>query len=64
MAQRIKNQPALLETQETKVQPLAREDPLEEEMSTHSSIFAEKFYGQRSLADYSQWGTKESDTTG
>ena len=64
MAQRIKNPPALLETQEARVQPLAREDPLEEEMSTHSSIFAEKSYGQRSLADYSQWGTKESDTTG
>ena len=64
MAQRIKNPPAFLETQETRVQPLAREDPLEEEMSTHSSIFAEKSYGQRSLADYGQWGTKESDTTG
>ena len=29
----------------------------------YSSILAGKFHGQRSLADYSQWGYKESDTT-
>ena len=28
------------ETQETRVQSLDQEDPLEEEMATHSSIFA------------------------
>ena len=28
------------ETQETQVQSLAREDPLEKEMATHSSILA------------------------
>ena len=28
------------ETQETRVQPLGREDPLEEEMATHSRILA------------------------
>ena len=32
--------PALQETQETQVQPLGREDPLEEGMVTHSSILA------------------------
>ena len=33
-------------------------------MATHSSILAwKKFYGQRSLAGYSPWGCKESDTT-
>ena len=49
--------------QETQVQSLGQEDPLEEEMATHSSIFPWKFYGQRSLAGYSPWGHKESDTT-
>ena len=29
-----------LPVQETRVQPLGREDPLEEEMTTHSSILA------------------------
>ena len=35
---------------------------LEEEMATHSSIFAEEFHGQRSPAGYSARGRKESDT--
>ena len=39
------------------------EDPLEKGMATHSSILAGKFHGQRSLAGYSPWGHKESDTT-
>ena len=34
-----------------------------EEMATPSSILAGKFHGQRSLAGYSPWGQKESDTT-
>ena len=36
-AQMIKNPPAM---QETGVQSLGREDPLEEDMATHSSIIA------------------------
>ena len=49
------------ETQETWVQSLGQEDPLEKEMATHSSILA---HGQRSLVGYSPWwGCKESDTT-
>ena len=36
MAQWIKNLPAM---QETWVQSLGREDPLEKEMATHSNIF-------------------------
>ena len=40
-----------------------REDPLEKEMATHSSIFPRKFHGQRSLAGYSPWGHEESDAT-
>ena len=35
--------------QHTQVQSLDQEDPLEEEMTTHSNIFAGKFYGQKSL---------------
>ena len=49
------------ELQETQVPSLGREDPLEEEMATHSSILAGKSHGQRSLAGYSPWGHKESD---
>ena len=40
MAQRVKNLPAMRETQETLVQSLSQEDSLEEEMATHSSILA------------------------
>ena len=50
-------------TQETWVQSLGREDPLEEEMATHSSILSGKSHGQRTLAGYSPWGHKESDPT-
>jgi len=42
MAQQVKNLPTMQETQETQVQFLGREDPLEEEMATHSSILARK----------------------
>ena len=51
------------ETQEMQVQSLGWEDALEKEMATCSSIIAWKFHGQRSLAGYSPWGCKESDTT-
>ena len=37
MAQKVKNLPAV---QETQVQSLGPEDPLEKEMAIHSSIFA------------------------
>ena len=37
MAQRLKRLPAM---QETWVQSLGQEDPLEEEIATHSSVFA------------------------
>ena len=39
MAQTVKHLPAM---QETRVQPLCREDPLEKEMATHSSTLAWK----------------------
>ena len=40
MAQWEKNLLAMQETQETQVQSLGWEDPLEKEMATHSSILA------------------------
>ena len=50
--------------QKTWIRSLDWEDPLEEGMATHSSIFClENPHGQRSLAGYSTWGRKESDTT-
>ena len=49
------------EPPETRVQSPGWEDPLEEEMATHSSILPGESHGQRSLAGYSQWGCKELD---
>ena len=42
---------------------LSQEDPLKEEMATHSNILAGKSHGQKILAGYSPWGHIESDTT-
>ena len=55
VVQMVKNLPAM---QDTRVQFLGREDPLEEEMATHSSILAWRIHGQRSLVGYSPWVTK------
>ena len=54
----VKNLPAM---QETWVQSLGWEDPLEKVMATHSSIPAGEFHRQRSQAGYSPWGLKASD---
>ena len=51
------------ETQETWVQSLGREDPLEEEKATHSSILAWRIPSEE-LAAYSPWGHKALDVTG
>ena len=51
----VKNPPAM---QETQVRSLAREDPLEGRMATHSNILAWKSHGQGRLAGYSPWGCK------
>ena len=50
MAQTVKSLPA---TREARIQYMGREDPLEKEMATHSSILAGKSYGRRSLVGYS-----------
>ena len=55
VAQTVKQLPVM---QETWVQSLGQEDPLEKEMATHSSILAWKFHGWRSLIGYSPWVAK------
>ena len=52
-------QPAM---QETWMQSLGLEDPLEKEMATHSVFLLRKLHGQWSLVVYSPWG-HESDMT-
>ena len=59
MAQTVKNRPAV---QETQVQSLGWEDPLEKGLATHSSILGKEFHGQKGLVGYSPWKHKESDT--
>ena len=51
------------EMQEMWVRSLHREEPLESEMATHSSILAWKSHGQRSLVGHSPSGHIESDRT-
>ena len=60
VAQRLKRLPA---SWETWVQSLGREDPLEKEVATHSSILSWRIPWTESLVGYSPWGCKESDTT-
>ena len=60
VAQTVENLPAM---QETRVQSLGHEDPLEKGVSTHSSILAWRIHGQRSLAGFGPWGCKELETT-
>ena len=52
------NPPAM---QETQVQSLGWEDPLEKGMATHSSILLWKIPWTEEPAGYSPWGHKESD---
>ena len=59
----VKNPLAMQEMQEMWVPSLGRQDFLEEEMATHSSILPEKSHGQKSLAGYSRWGRKDSNMT-
>ena len=60
LAQAVKN---LTGMQKTWVQSLGQEDPLEKGMVTTLVFLPREFHGQRSLADYSPWSHKESDTT-
>ena len=60
MAQAVKN---LLAMQETWLQSLDWEDPLEKGMAIHSSILAWRIPWIEKLGGYSSWGRKESDRT-
>ena len=62
MAQPIKNLPAMLETEETQVQSLVWEDPLEEGMVTHSSILAWRIPMDRGARWATVHGVAESST--
>ena len=57
VAQTVKNPPAM---QETWVQYLGREDPLENGVATHFGILTGKPHGEWSLVGCSPWGRKES----
>ena len=60
IAQLVKNLPAM---QETLVQFLGQEDPLEKEMATHSSIVAWRIPGTEEPGGLQSMGLQESDTT-
>ena len=49
--------------QETWVQSLSREDPLEEEWLPTPIFLPRECHRQRNLMSYSPWGRKESDMT-
>ena len=51
------------ETQETPVQPLDQEVPWRRIGQLTLLLLPGEFHGQRSLAGYSPWGCKETDTT-
>ena len=60
MAQSVKNPPAM---QETWVQSLGQEDPLEEVWQPTPVFLPGESHGQRSLVGYSPRGCKEFNTT-
>ena len=60
VAQSVKNLPAM---QETWVQSLGPEDPLQKEMATHSSILAWKIPMDRGAWWVQSMGSQELDTT-
>ena len=49
--------------QETQVQSLGQEDPLEKRIATHSSILSWRIPWAEEPVGYNPWGCKESDTT-
>ena len=61
MAQWVNNMPAVQETQEIWVRSLGQEDALEEEMASHSRIFAWEIPWTQELAGLQPMGSQESD---
>ena len=60
MAQSVKNLPAM---QETWVQSLGQEDPLQKEMATHSSILAWRIPWTEEPGGLQSMGSQEIDMT-
>ena len=60
MVQMVKNLPAV---QETQVQSLGREDPLERGIATHSSVLAWRIPWTEEPSGLQSMGLKELDTT-
>ena len=60
VAQTVKNLPTMWETW---VQSLSWEDPLEKEMTTHSTIRAWRIPWREEPDGFSPWGHTELDTT-
>ena len=60
VAQMVKNVAAM---QETRVQSLGQEDPLEEGMATHSGILAWRVPWTEEPGGLQPWGHKQSDMT-
>ena len=56
----VKNLPAV---QETQVQPLGREDPLERDIATHSSVLAWRIPWTEEPSGLQSMGLKELDMT-
>ena len=54
----VKNPPAMQETQEAWVRSLSRNDPLEEEMATHSGILAWELPGTGELSGLQSMGSQ------
>ena len=60
VSQMVKNLSAI---QETRIQALGREDPLEKEWLPTPVFLPRGIHGQRSLVGYHPWGCKELGTT-
>ena len=62
MAQMVKNLSATQKTQETGVQSLGQEDPLEKEMAIHSSVLAWKIPWTEETGRLYSMGSQKSQT--
>ena len=63
MAQAVKNLPAVQETPDSQVRYLIQKIPWRRKWQPPPVFLPGKSQGQKSLAGYSPWGCKESDTT-
>ena len=60
----VKNLPVMQETQESSIQSLGQEDPLEKKMATHSSILAWEIpWTEEPDGPQLRGESRESDTT-